>query len=105
LDGVECKRVIYTSNDTNLSNYTDWKFESSFIWDDFYYASTTGKIYNERDYIMGKTSVLPTMIDTSLSTKIETDRIVENKVLGVPVAHRNNVTDYMIFKRALQNTN
>lgn len=41
LDGVKAHGNIYSSNDTNLANYTNWEFPNMYVWDDFYYAITT----------------------------------------------------------------
>ena len=48
---------------------------------------------------------MTSMTKAGLTTKIETDKIVDKKVLGVAVGHKNNVTDKIIFGKILQNTN
>ena len=105
LDNVNLFDRFYTTTETDNSKYDNWKFESMFVWDEFYYDIKNSKRYTSVYFVSGKDSIMDTMVDTGLNTQILTDKIVANKVSGISVGFKNKVEDKLNFKNVLANTN
>ena len=93
LDGIKVKKRVFHTTDKNLHNYTNWKFENKYIWDEFYYAASSNLVWISNFFKLGSESILGTLIDTNLVTKVYTDKIVDKTLLGIPISYKNNVTN------------
>ena len=91
LDNVNLFDRFYTSEETDNSKYTNWKFENMFLWDEFYYDIKNTKMYTSVNFISGRESIMDTLVDTGLNTQILTDRVVANEVSGFAVSFKNKI--------------
>jgi len=49
--------AVWYSNQTDNTKYNDWTFPSMYVWDDFYYESTSQKLLTTDYMIVGNQSL------------------------------------------------
>ena len=58
--------AVWNSNATDLSLYNNWTFPNMYIWDDFYYATTSTKLLTTDYFKIGNESLMSTQFDVKI---------------------------------------